>query len=80
MGSWMLVMLLVLAALVGCQAGGPATWTAPSTEKPQTQRVPVEGGGSYTDVGVDRLQAMLAKRGVLLTNVHSWLQEQAACT
>ncbi len=68
--SWILMMLLLVAALVGCRASGPATSTAPATEELQTQRVPVEGGGSYTDVSVDGLQAMLANKDFLLINVH----------
>jgi rhodanese-related sulfurtransferase len=70
LGSWILIMLLLVAALVGCRAGGPASSTAPATEELQTQRVPVEGGGSYTDVSADGLQAMLANKGFLLINVH----------
>ncbi len=70
LASWMLVMLLLVVAVVGCQAGGPAPLTAPAPEEPQTQRVPVEGGGSYTDVGAAGLQAMLATKDSLLINVH----------
>jgi hypothetical protein len=34
LASWMLGMLLLVAAVVGCQAGGPAPLTVPAPEEP----------------------------------------------
>lgn len=36
----------------------------------QTQKVPVEGGGSYTDVSVEGLAKMLEHKDFPLVNVH----------
>ncbi len=59
------VFVLILAA---CGAGGAA---APSQEQAlQTQGVPVEGGGSYTDVNAAGLASMLEDKDFLLINVH----------
>jgi ABC-type phosphate transport system substrate-binding protein len=43
--SILTIAVLILAA---CGAGGAAT--APEKQASQTQEVPVEGGGSYTDI------------------------------
>lgn len=73
-----LLLLGVLAAAVlglsGC--GGDRVQNAPESSErqapqlTQTQKVPVEGGGSYTDVGAGGLAKMLKAKDFPLVNVH----------
>ena len=66
-----LSMLTVVAVLLTCCSAGSATTpTAAVVVTPQTQRVPVEGGGSYTDLSAVGLAAMLEAKGFSLINVH----------
>jgi rhodanese-related sulfurtransferase len=72
------LLLIVLAAAVlglsGC--GGDRVQDAPGSSERQapqitrTQKVPVEGGGSYTDVGAGGLAKMLKAKNFPLVNVH----------
>lgn len=55
------VMFLVLAL------GGP---TPSSAQAPETQPVPVEGGGTYTDVSARGLTRLLESKDFPLINVH----------
>ena len=64
MTSSPLLVLLILAL------AGPAPTPVAARQALATQRVPVEGGGSYTDVGAAGLAAMLEKKNSLLVNVH----------
>ena len=64
MTSSPLLVLLILAL------AGPAAAPDAPGQAPETQRVPVEGGGSYTDVGAAGLAAMLERKDFLLVNVH----------
>ncbi len=57
---------LLLAACGSPQPAAPAG----GSQEIQTQKVPVEGGGSYTDVGAAGLAAMLKKKDFPLVNVH----------
>jgi rhodanese-related sulfurtransferase len=56
-------------ALVAC-GGGEATPAAAVDLEEQTQEVPVEGGGSYTDVSVEGLAVMMEEQEFPLVNVH----------
>ncbi len=63
----MAVIVLVVAACgTGAQSIGPAA----ATQGLQTQKVPVGGGGSYTDVNAAGLVSMLETKDFLLINVH----------
>ena len=60
--------LLLVAALVGAQ--GPASAREAQIAAIESQKVPVEGGGSYTGVSVTGLTQMLKQKDFLLINVH----------
>lgn len=62
--TWLALLLAVAAALA------PATGPVAEGQTPEIQRVPVEGGGSYTDVSAARLAAMLKQKAFPLINVH----------
>ncbi|NOZ04799.1 MAG: rhodanese-like domain-containing protein [Chloroflexi bacterium] len=65
-----LLFITVALVLAACGTGGTAK-TKPSGEQTvQTQKVPVEGGGSYTDVDAAGLATMLKNKDFLLVNVH----------
>ena len=74
MTSSPLFVLLILALAGPAPARGGAGAVAPAPvaarQTLETQNVPVEGGGSYTDVGAAGLAAMLEKKNFLLVNVH----------
>jgi rhodanese-related sulfurtransferase len=63
-------LLPLVLALAGCRVGGAVTTPAPGAVDLQTQKVPVEGGGSYTDVNAAGLAAMLEDKDFPLINVH----------
>ncbi len=70
-----LVVLLILAVgaltLAACGAQSTPATSAPDVDlAQQTQQVPVEGGGSYTDVSAVGLAAMLENKDFSLINVH----------
>lgn len=65
----LLVLLLTLVLLAGCTQGAPAPAQATGA-KDQTTRVPVSGGGFYTDVGPAGLAPMLKEKDFLFINVH----------
>lgn len=62
--AWIVLRLVTAAALV------PASVSFAAGPTPETRRVPVEGGGSYTDVSAAGLAAMLQQKDFLLINVH----------
>lgn len=62
------VHLLFAAVLAG--ALGPVTALAAQGAALESQKVPVEGGGSYTDVSADGLAVMLNRKDFPLINVH----------
>lgn len=64
-----LILTTLLMVACGGQEGGN---TAPAATDlaSQTQTVPVEGGGSYTDISVDGLASMLENKDFPLVNVH----------
>jgi rhodanese-related sulfurtransferase len=64
------LLLLMTVILAGCRAGSAVTAPAPGAVDLQTQKVPVEGGGSYTDVNAAGLAAMLEDKDFPLINVH----------
>lgn len=65
-----IVLLVIVAmALVAC-GGSEATPAAEVNLEEQTQTVPVEGGGSYTDVSVEGLALMMEEQEFPLVNVH----------
>lgn len=68
-GMLSLLALFVLAQ-VACQASSTVTPPTPAIPSLQTQQVPVEGGGSYTDVNAAGLAGMLENKDFLLINVH----------
>ena len=59
-GVFVTVLVLAFAGLAPLSGG----------QTLETQRVPVEGGGSYTDVSVGGLARMLEKKDFPLINVH----------
>ena len=63
---------LMLAILLAACGGQEVADTVPAATdlSSQTQTVPVEGGGSYTDVSVDGLALMLEDKDFPLINVH----------
>jgi rhodanese-related sulfurtransferase len=61
--------LLLLAGLVLAACGVQQTPTAQEADL-RTQRVPVEGGGSYTDVSAGGLHTMMEDKDFPLINVH----------
>ena len=65
------LVLLLAFVLVAC-GGQEDVDTAPAVTDlaSQTQTVPVEGGGSYTDVSADGLALMLENKDFPLINVH----------
>jgi len=73
-----LLLLLVLAAAVvalsGCGSSqvldSPGSKERQPSQRVQTQQVPVEGGGSYTNVDAGGLAKMLKRKDFLLVNVH----------
>lgn len=66
-----LIVLLAVAAvaLVACDSG-EATPAAEVNLDEETQTVPVAGGGSYTDVSVEGLAALMEDKDFPLINVH----------
>ncbi len=60
------IVLVVAACGTGAQGIGPS----PATQALQTQNVPVEGGGGYTDVIAAGLAGMLESKDFPLINVH----------
>ena len=65
------MLIFVAAALVLAACGTGGTAKSPSGgQAVQTQKVPVEGGGSYTDVDAAGLATMLKNKDFLLVNVH----------
>ena len=66
-----LLLVVAVLALPGCGTQeAPAKRTSEVDLAQQIQQVPVEGGGSYTDVGAAGLAAMLQNKDFLLINVH----------
>jgi hypothetical protein len=66
-----LILALVVLGLTACGAQStPSSSTAGVDLGEQTQQVPVEGGGSYTDVSAVGLAAMLEDKDFPLINVH----------
>ena len=59
--------LAVILLLTACQQASPEVTPAP---KIQMQVVPVEGGGTYTDVSADSLYLLMNDKDFLLINVH----------
>jgi rhodanese-related sulfurtransferase len=66
-----LVLMFVMLLLVAC-GGQESVDTAPTVTdlSSQIQIIPVEGGGSYTDVSADGLALMLENKDFPLINVH----------
>lgn len=71
--SLVVLMVLVVGALALAACGAQSTPLPSASEvdlAQQTQQVPVEGGGSYTDVSAVGLAAMLENKDFPLINVH----------
>jgi rhodanese-related sulfurtransferase len=66
------VLLLVISvfAAAGMGRADAQTESVPRAQAPQTQKVPVDGGGSYTDVSAAALAEMLKQKDFPLINVH----------
>ena len=62
------VLLGVIAVLTAC--GGAPVSTPGAADVGDAGRVPVEGGGSYTDITPAQLDATLGEDGFVLVNVH----------
>ncbi len=78
-GVWLLVVAIassgVMMALASCGGGAAQPAGTPAaaggdTVQTQTQRVPVEAGGSYQDVSAAGLASMLKAKDFPLINVH----------
>ena len=65
-----LTLLIIVPVLAACGASGNATGPESEAQGVQTQKVPVEGGGSYIDVGAAGLASMLESKDFPLMNVH----------
>lgn len=70
--TFSLSLILMLAILLAACGGQESADSASSVSdlSSQTQTVPVEGGGSFTDVSADGLALMLEKKDFPLINVH----------
>ena len=70
----LIVPLMLIIAVLGLTVCGaqstPSSSTAGVDLGERTQQVPVEGGGSYTDVSAGGLAAMLDDKDFPLINVH----------
>ncbi|TKJ29540.1 MAG: hypothetical protein CEE40_07960 [Chloroflexi bacterium B3_Chlor] len=66
----LLIIAIIVPVLAACGTGGVGTVTVSGTQALQTQVVPVEGGGSYTDVNAAGLGSMLESKDFPLINVH----------
>lgn len=67
----MLALLALVAVMLGLTACGIAKQlTTPAGRDIQTQKVPVEGTGSYTNVNAASLKLMLENKDFPLVNVH----------
>lgn len=67
----LLTLAIATLALAACGAQGPAAAPVSDVDMAQQiQKVPVEGGGSYTDVSAVGLAAMLEEKDFPLINVH----------
>lgn len=66
----MLIVAIAVLALAACGTASKVGSPAAVTETLPTQEVPVEGGGSYTDVNAAGLANMLERKDFLLINVH----------
>lgn len=64
------LLLPLVLALAGCRTGGAVATPTPGAADLQTQKVPVEGGGSYTDVSAAGFATMLENKDFVLINVH----------
>ncbi|MHB1133457.1 MAG: rhodanese-like domain-containing protein [Chloroflexota bacterium] len=68
---WLCALPLAFAlALFGCVSASKPPEHPTAEPLPPTQVIPVEGGGSYTDVSAAGLAAMLRQKDFLLVNVH----------
>ena len=61
-GARLVVVLVLVLGVAGLAPSGAQT--------PETQQVPVEGGGTYTDVSVRGLARLLETKDFPLINVH----------
>jgi len=66
----LLIISVVVVTLVACGTSGQVATPISGSETLQTQQVPVEGGGTYTDVNAAGLATMLESKDFLLINVH----------
>ena len=64
------LMAAIVLVLTSCGTGVQGSGSSLGTQALQTQDVPVEGGGSYTDVNAAGLASMLETKDFLLINVH----------
>jgi len=67
----LLLLIAVALVLAACGTGSGGAKSQPSGDQAgQTQQVPVEGGGSYTDIDAAKLASMLKNKNFPLINVH----------
>lgn len=64
------LLAVIVSVIPACGTGAEGIGPSPVTQALQTQMVPVEGGGSYTDVSAAGLASMLESKDFPLINVH----------
>lgn len=71
-GHLLVLLVVTMTALAAGAARPVGALAQPCSGNPtlETQKVPVEGGRSYTDLGAAVLARMLQKKDFLLVNVH----------
>lgn len=71
MPTVVMVLIFLVLALSACGPGSAPSASAPPGDlSQQTQQVPVEGGGTYTDVSAVGLASMMDNKDFPLINVH----------
>ena len=64
------LLAVIVLAVAACGTGAQGIGPSPASQALQTQNVPVEGGGSYTDVDAAGRASTLETEDFLFINVH----------